>query len=412
MREHICPSGGHQTALSFDFQDTTKFAFSQISQDGHHRGSDIKPVSTRGDIKVRLAEQSFGTNIRMDLDLHGSDPNLTSSEWLGIVKTESTLTLKTPRWVPAEGSSASTKQPPCIYISATIWIAPGTTLETFGIDAETLSVNFFPGLDYAITQSTEISVYSASLSIKANNAPSKLTISSRETTIDISSGSVTGSYPLYDLLSIHTDSGSIDITIDPKEASKESVKPAILRLTSNSGSVRAVTSTATVPKRDYRADVYTSSGSIDVALLHGLRTSLRSINGRITADLYPFGDNNTRTDIESHCTSGSTDITLHSSLSHPSAPLKKLFAYYGSTSGSLDLKYPAQWEGIVVGTTLSGGINIDWPGLRIVKDGKKGWLKRKIVGVKGNGEGKLVFSDSSGRVMLSGEGESDMDTGI
>lgn len=314
--------------------------------------------------------------------------------------------------MPADGSSASTTQSPCIYVSATIWVAPGTTLETFGIDAETLSVNFFPGLDYAITQSTEISVYSASLSIKANNAPSKLSISSRETTIDISSGSVTGSYPLYDLLSIHTDSGSIDITIDPKEASKESVKPAVLRLTSNSGSVRAVTSTVTVPKRDYRADVYTSSGSIDVALLHGLRTSLRSINGRITADLYPFGDNNTRTDIESHCTSGSTDVTLHSSLSHPSAPLKKLFAYYGSTSGSLDLKYPAQWEGIVVGTTLSGGINIDWPGLRIVKDGKKGWLKRKVVGIKGNGEGKLMFSDSSGRVTLSGEGEGDTDTGI
>lgn len=406
---HICPSGGHQTALSFNFVNTAKFAFSQVSQDGHHRGSDIKPVSIRGDIKVRPAEQSGGAGIRIDLDLHGSDSQITGSEWLGIVKTDSTLFLKTPRWMPVDESSASTQHSPCIYISATIWIAPGTTLETFGIDAETLSVNFFPGLDYAITQSTDISVFSASLSIKANSTPSKLSINSRETTIDISSGSVTGSYPLYDLLSIHTDSGSIDVMIEPKEASRESVKPAVLRLTSNSGSVRAVTSTVTVPKRDYRADVYTSSGSIDVTLLHGLRTSLRSINGRITANLYPVGDNDTRTDIESHCTSGSTDITLHSSISHPSAPLKKLFAYYGSTSGSLDLRYPAQWEGTVVGTTLSGDIEIDWPGLRIVKDRKKTWLKRKIVGFKGSGEGKLVFSDSSGRVTLKGEGDSSAD---
>ena len=380
-----------------------------MSQDGHHKGSHIKPVDTRGDIKVRLAEQSSGINIRIDLDLRGSDPMFAASESLGIVKTESALTLKTPRWMPADETTASTIQSPCIYISATIWIAPGTILETLGIDAETLSVNFFPGLDYAITQSTDISVFSASLSIKANDAPSKLSISSRETIIDISSGSVTGSYPLYDLLSIHTDSGSIDVTIDPKEASKDEVKPAVLRLTSNSGFVRAVTLTDSVPKREYRADVYTSSGSIDVSLLHGLRTTLRSINGRITANLYPFGDNKTRSNIETHCYSGSTDITLHSSLSHPSAPIKKLFAYYGATSGSLDLRYPAQWEGTVVGTTLSGGINIDWPGLKIMKDGKNVWLERKVVGVKGDGEGKLVFYDGSGSVTLTGEAGSVVD---
>ena len=373
-----------------------------MSQDGHHKGSDIKPVLVRGDVKVRLAEQSLGTNIRVELALHGSDPKLTSSDWLGIVKTDTALTLKTPRWMPKEDSLSSNEQSLCIYVSATIWIAPGTVLETLGIDAETLSVDFFPGLDYVIRKSTEISVYSATLSIKANNAPEKLTINSRETVIDVSSGSVTGSYPLYDYLAIHTESGSIDVTIDPKAALKDNVKPAALRLTSNSGSVRARTSTVSIPDREYRADVYTSSGSIDVSLLHGIRTSLRSINGRITADLYPFGDNNTRTDIESHCNSGSTDITLHSSLSHPDASLKRLNAYYGSSSGSLHLRYPDQWEGTVDGTTLSGSIKLDWEGLKVIKDGKKGWLKRHIQAVKGDGEGKLVFTDSSGSVTLTG----------
>ena len=351
---------------------------------------------------MRLAEQSFGTSIRVELALHGSDPKLTSSEWLGIVKTDSALTLRTPRWMPKEDSSASHERSPCIYVSATIWIAPGTILETLGIDAETLSVDFFPGLDYAITKSTEISVYSATLSIKATNAPEKLTINSRETVIDVTSGSVTGTYPLYDYLSIHTESGSIDVTIEPKTASEDNVKPAVLRLTSNSGSVRARTSTISPPDREYRADVYTSSGSIDVTLLHGIRTSLRSINGRITANLYPFGDNNTRTEIESHCHSGSTHVTLHPSLSHPDDPLKRLNAYYGSTSGSMQLQYPDQWEGTVEGTTLSGGINLNWEGLKIIKDGKKGWLKRHIKAVKGDGEGTLVFTDTSGSVTLSG----------
>ena len=353
---------------------------------------------------MRMAEKSFGSNIRLDLSLHSSDPKLTSSEWLGIVKTDTALTLKTPRWMPKEDAVAPTKRPPCIYISATIWIAPGTILETLGIDAETLSVDFFPGLDYAIRKSTNISVYSATLSIKANTAPERLTINSRETVIDVISGSITGSYPLYDLLSIHTVSGSIDVTIDPKAASKENIKPAVLRLSSTSGSVRARTSINNVPDREYRAEVSTSSGSVDVTLLHGIRTVLRSINGRIIAHLYPFGDNNTRTEIESHCYSGNTDIVLHPSLSHPDSPLKKLDAYHGSTSGSLDLRYPDQWEGTVEGTTLSGSITLDWKGLKVIKDSKKGWLKRRIKAVKGNGEGKLLFTDTSGSVTLSGEG--------
>ncbi|KAI1171163.1 hypothetical protein F4777DRAFT_566326 [Nemania sp. FL0916] len=55
-----------------------------------------------------------------------------------------------------------------------------------------------------------------------------------------SSKSISGSYPLYDLLSISTQSGSISVSVTPHSASSESpTQPASLELKSHSGSVHA-----------------------------------------------------------------------------------------------------------------------------------------------------------------------------
>ena len=291
---------------------------------------------------------------------------------------------------------------PCIYVAATVSIPPGTTLENLRINTETLSVTFLPGLDYAITNSTEVNAHSSSLSFSANEPPS-IDINPRETNIHVNSGSVTGSYPLYDVLDISTISGSIDIDVEPKDADEDNVQPAILRLSSKSGSIRALTSIASVPARDYQTMLKSLSGGIHATLLHGSHTSLRSLNGRISADLYPYGHNNTRTDINTHCQSGSTDVTVHSSLSHPTDPIKKLYSDHQGLSGSLNLWYPAQWQGTVQGSTLSGSIDLDWDGLRVVKDEKKGWIKRSVEAVRGEGEGQLVISSKSGSLNLGGD---------
>lgn len=343
------------------------------------------------------------TRIRVDLDIRASDSDLFKPESLSITEKGFALTVKTPRNLTGKEQSKHRKETPCLYILATIWISPGTVLETLGIHSEILSVIFDAGLDYAVLRRTEVSAHSASLSIDGVRPPLTMTMYSRETIINVDSASVTGAYPLYDLLSIHTSSGSIDITIEPKGANKDNVKPAALRLTSNSGSIRATTSRTSVPDRDYRTDISTSDGSMDLALLHGLRTSLRSINGQMTVDLYPYGYNDSRTDIETHSNSGSTDVTVHPSISHPTAPLKKLYGFYHADSGSLNLWYPAQWQGKVQGTTSSGSIDLDWDGLKIVKDEKKGWTKRAIEAVRGEGEAKLLFSESAGSMTLGGE---------
>ena len=378
-----------------DFTDPKKFSFTQTSQEFlSRRDQSFDLVRTTGSIEVRTSDNAFGSYIHVDLDIHGSDSRLTNSQALGIAKTDSTLLIKTPKQLSKDLTSGALTDGPCLHVSTIITLASGASLENLGIKSESIPVIFRPGLDYAESRVVETKTHFDSMSSY-----------SRETVIDVSSASVTGSFPLYDLLSIYTNSGSVDVEIVPKKASRQSVKPAVLRLSSNSGSVRARTSTVSVPDRDYQTSISTSSGSIEVEVLHGLRTSLRSINGRISAHLHPYGHNDSKTSIEVHATRSSLDVTLHPSISHPTASLKKLYGYYRSVSGSLTLFYPAQWQGTVEGTTLSGGVDLDWKGLKIIRDGKYGHLSRSIEAVHGEGEGKLEFHASSGRVHLSG-GES------
>lgn len=398
----ICSDTKHRKTLSFDFNKPTELAFTQESHDSKSHSPEFHFVHTVG--KVEVLKQNSPSNIRIALDIRSSDSQLTSSESLSIVKSGSALTVKTPRSVPRASSSDLVAGLPCIYVAATISVPPGTTLENLGINTETLSVSFYPGLDYAITNCTEINAHSSSLSLVTDEPPS-IDISSRETSIHLNSGSVSGSYPLYDILDVSTISGSIDIDVEPKDANKDNVQPAILRLSSNSGSIRALTSRASVPARDYQTTVKSLSGGIDATLLHGSRTLLRSLNGRINADLYPYGHNNSRTDINTHCQSGSTDITVHSSLSHPTDPIQKLYSEHHGLSGSVNLWYPAEWQGTVKSSSLSGSIDLEWDGLRVVKDEKRGWIKRTVEAVRGEGGSQLIASSKSGSVTLGGDGE-------
>lgn len=395
----VCPGTKHRKTLTFEFNKPSELAFAQESHDPKRLDPGFNYVRTVG--KVEVVKQDSPSNIKITLDIRSSDPQLTSSESLSILKSGSALTVKTPRRAPRESSSSA--EPPCMYVAATVSIPPGTTLENLGINTETLSVTFFPGLDYAITNSTEINAHSSSLSLSADEPPS-IDIKHRETNIHVISGSIRGSYPLYDVLDISTTSGSIDIEVEPKDADEDNVQPAVLRLSSKSGSVRAITSIVSVPARDYQTSLESSSGGVNAKILHGSRTSLRSLSGHIKADLYPYGHNNSRTDINTHCQSSSTDVTVHSSLSHPTDPIKKLYSGHHGLSGSVRLRYPAQWQGAVQASTLSGSIDLDWDGLRIVRDEKKGWVKRVVEAVRGKGDGQLVISSNSGSVKLGGAG--------
>lgn len=54
---------------------------------------------------------------------------------------------------------------------------------------------------------------------------------------------------------------------------------------------------------------------------------------------------------------------------------------------------------------MSGSIDLDWDGVRVVRDGKKGWVKRTVEAVRGDGESQLIFSSQSGSLTLGGDSE-------
>ncbi len=66
---------------------------------------------------------------------------------------------------------------------------------------------------------------------------------------------------------------------------------------------------------------------------------------------------------------------------------------------------------MIRGSTLSGSIDLDWDGLKVVKDEKKGWVKRTVEAVRGEGESQLVFSGKSGSVNLGGDSGGGVFTG-
>ncbi len=149
-----CSGTEYRKTLSFDFNKPAELAFAQESHDPTHHDPGFDFVRTSGKVEV-LKEDSL-SNIRIALDIRSSDPQLTNSESLSVVKSGTALTVKTTRRTSRRSSSASGAEFPCIYVAATIYIPSGTTLENLAINTETLSVTFYPGLDYAITNSTEV----------------------------------------------------------------------------------------------------------------------------------------------------------------------------------------------------------------------------------------------------------------
>ena len=368
---------------SYSFSSLSDFTFVQEDQiNGPCQ------VRATGEIHIKPGLERSEFKIWVDIKTYVSETSLSSIHHG--TPDDNSLLFESIIDCPANGGFGWNSMP-VLYIYPTIYVAPDVTFDNFKITTKSLSVHFHPGLNLTVNTSTTISGKGGgSVIMPAETDHQSNTFYSRETIIDLASGSVTGTYALYDLLSIHTTSGHISISILPKNASSNAVKPATLHLGTSSGSINAHTPSlsthSTIPDRNYRTDIQSSSGSIDVSLVHGTHTSLRSSSGSLEASLYPYGPNTTRSDIETHSYSGRTLVTVHPALVNSTDPLRKLYGSYSYLSGSFELSYPPSWEGTVEGVVTSGGLNIDWKGMQVVED-RRGWLGGGSRRLRGMGRG-------------------------
>jgi hypothetical protein len=222
--------------------------------------------------------------------------------------------------------------------------------------------------------------------------------------------SISGTYPLYDLLDLKTTSGSISVTIVPHPGNV----PAVLRLESTSGSItikidKSYLNAAEIAthqdalNRTFDIQISSLSGSISGSVLvgGGGKTIATARSGSLGLAIYPVNIDNgsAESTLSTSTTSGSSSIKVHNPLF--GGKLTQLVANHQSTgSGSMSIKYPSTWEGgIHVLSIGSGSVSARGQGLKFEQYGKKevvGWRggenNRKVIDVKTLGSGSVNFN--------------------
>jgi len=393
----LCFSATHGEVTSFLFDNPLDFQFLERASEEDRRTAAYGHVRTLGEVRVRPAVNDLEPNIRVDLEIHVSEPSLL--DFMELQKSESTFSIKTP-------SDAAGLQDPCLSIFATLWIPPGLSLRSMSIDTQNLAIQYYPDVRYTIHNTTIITSSHGSIHM----CPPLPTNHSRETIIRTSSGSIHGTYPLYDLLSVHTESGAIDVRVAPQPAADSApTEPARFTATTSSGRIGAHypvgLAASSLPNRDYRVALRTSSGAIRGNYLHGTYTSLRSSSGSVDVTLAPYGDAGAASTIRTNTQSGDMRLRVLDSLTAPlrDRPMRALSSEHDAESGDLRLRFPDAWEGGIEAKTSSGDFDVDWDGVRLIRDERDdgGW--RRLVAVRGHGHGKIRFRSSSGSMDLVGD---------
>lgn len=308
------------------------------------------------------------------------------------------LYLKAPTLLKKSGR---TTEKPCMGIYATIFIRADITLTGFEISTENLDLRVEPGLfnarqaaekgDLYISNTTDFTVLSGDVSVEH--------WSSRETRIDVTSGSVSGTYDLLDLLSVKTRSGSISINVEPKAADKTSPSPADFTATSKSGSINIHFPTSghveEIPEREYRTYVETNSGTISGCFIHGSSSTFRTSSGSIHVKALPYSPDAFASTFRTETHSGDIGVEILPSFTQPEIPITRMRSVHSTMSSSIHLVYPQQWEGVIEGESVSGSIALRGKNLVPIKHYKRPFGTH-IEFRKGDGGSKIGLSTKSG----------------
>lgn len=283
----------------------------------------------------------------------------------------------------------------CLTLNVFLFVKPHVGLGNLKINVTNLSVEIQEGLTMKLADQMSITAAAGSVACIGSS-----TFSSRETVIDVHSGTVSGNWALFDLLSIHTQSGSISVAVQPKEASKTSPLPAVFVASAQSGSVAIRFPTAgDIPERDYRVDVFAQSGSVSGSYIHGARTSLKSRSGSLSVDLLLLHGNANHSTLITESRSGLTSLNLLTPY-FSSGSIHHLYSRHESHAGSLTLNYPQQWQGTLEGRVTSGSLEIHGDNINIIRDDGAG-SGRHIVAEKGNGNNHMQVEATSGSAVIS-----------
>jgi hypothetical protein len=338
--EHFCKDVqiARESKWDLGFGKDKNFFFNQYHQesDSHPLG---KPVLVQGDLIFRrIGDGTPGPSvvvksivnddrIQVNLKWNAGEQNL----WVGV-----------PQSLPWDEAATG----PCVSIVATVWVPDdGKFLD---IEAKTvhLGIKLLDNLSLLVSQKTTLSSVAGSIVAASTGVDSRdkellavgprgsFRFDSRRIHVKTISSNIIGAWPLYDSLLLETTSGDIKTYITPKEAKKDSVKPAALVIKSLSGTIEfhepvheatnallmsqynqdgsVRPAEVIIPPRDYRVDIHSTSGNIQGALAFTSLCKVHSTSANINLDLLPVldSDNLGSVSLDSSVTSGTTAINV------------------------------------------------------------------------------------------------------
>ncbi|KAI0595781.1 hypothetical protein F4775DRAFT_342248 [Biscogniauxia sp. FL1348] len=429
----LCEGTPHQfedqvMALNFDSDKSVSFFEEQHEHPGEY------PVLVEGQVEVRRLD---GGEPRMVLKTATNDPDML----LSIFQDDAEQRMKVS--IPKKYSSSVGRQTPCVEMRATIWVPENANLRVLSINVTHFGIGLLDDLslnvkDHTALISTTGSI-GAGVGTPASNAgqgigssvseytyvPAKDSYVFNSTAVEARtvSGQISGNWPLYEILGLHTTAGSIKVDVTPKERLQPGPGVAVLSLSTTSGDISVVEPihSAPVPLLDYLVDIKSTSGSIHGAVAFGPAIKLQSVANDIVFDLLPVMHRSrltpqTPAQLETVSRSGVTVARILDPIwyggSSDTASTTRLFdcleAKHQETSGDMKLQYPKTWKGNAEVKSTSGRVSIAGNEVFLVSQANKmlGADTRVCKGPKGYGEkdepgSKILAVGTSGDMYLT-----------
>ncbi|RYP14912.1 hypothetical protein DL765_006054 [Monosporascus sp. GIB2] len=436
------PSRDHTLPLVFDGKRNVVFAEDAVEDGPGYT------VHVAGHVEVRQVDEGGGPRIL--LEIASNDEDLPIS----VVSNEESQSMRVD--VPQSFDSRTTRMP-CVEMRATIFVPWGGKINDFTIGVTHLSIVLLDNLSFHVAGASQMSSVAGDITSASshgasyeNNAawtkkdfafvPAKESyeLDSRVIEVSTTSGNIDGNWPLFDKLDLHTESGDIHVSITPKQALESHPEPAVLSLSTISGTIQAaepIHDEGQILLRDYRVETKSISGDLRGALAFSAGAQLKSISGDITVDLLPVISSANMTleqplQLETVTTSGTTAVGIREPFwfgddakSAPGQPGREDVPFvpisnddpyaimpstsrtgpgnvrsatvtstrafdgfrsgHNSTSGHIGLRYPQSWEGDLFADSMSGTLRVEGKDVKIVRS-SKGW-PRSLQARKGRG---------------------------
>lgn len=410
-----------------------------------------------GEIRLRKIPQDsqHGNSPYFTVEAHASDPELeVLTTW---DEGSKTLKISTPRYASLAGLGRH-----CISLEITAWFPENSELTNLNVEAVTLTLRVLEDVKVNVSGRSRFATVSGNVwfpivddssffivypdisTLSVDDTPTS-PLSSRRTIVDTVSGSISGAYPLEDLLQISSQSGSVNVQVVPYPADPFAPMPADLEIQTSSGSIKALLPAQSIlfpnytpPPRNYITRVHSNSGSVGGSYYLGSDSHFKTNSGSIKIVALPVlqADTEKANVFETHTLSGSTAVDIQDPIfisplassdigdqdpyriiaSPPSNPkaqqlfeiderssslaeqqkLLSLKSSHSSTAASVQVHYPDAWAGTIHAKAVSGSVALKGAGIRFLKNRKGPGFTEILAkrGVVDGDEGSMVEMNS------------------